>query len=137
MLRHLKSALVICLLASCTSMDNEQASAPSPGAEDSTPVSTSASSPPTSTLPRPAVDASAELATSASGLALSRDGENSRREPTVYKGSNQLVRMPPEQSPVRLIGEDVSLNFEQAPLSEVMHAILGDILNLDYIVDRP
>jgi general secretion pathway protein D len=129
MSRHLKSALVICLLASCTSMESEQAAAPSSEPEDSQPVSTP--------LSRPAVDASAALSTSATGLAQSLDGENSPREPIVYKGNDQLVRMPTVESPVRMIGEDVSLNFEQAPLSEVMHAIMGDILNLDYIVDQP
>jgi general secretion pathway protein D len=41
------------------------------------------------------------------------------------------------QEQVRFVGDDVSLNFEQAPLSEVMHAIMGDILQLDYIVDHP
>ena len=45
--------------------------------------------------------------------------------------------MPPVTEPIRFVGEDVSINFEQAPLSEVMHAIMGDILQLDYVVDQP
>jgi general secretion pathway protein D len=45
--------------------------------------------------------------------------------------------MPPAQAPVTFYGDDVSLDFEQAPLTEVIHAIMGDILGLDYIVEHP
>jgi general secretion pathway protein D len=83
------------------------------------------------------VDASAPLSTSAVGLANSVANEGPRREPTIYRGTNQMVKMPPADGPVRFIGEDVSLNFEQAPLSDVMQAIMGDILNLDFVVDQP
>jgi general secretion pathway protein D len=57
--------------------------------------------------------------------------------PTLYEGTDQLVRLPKAQEPVRFLGEDVSLNFEQAPLTEVVHAVMGDILQLDYIVEHP
>lgn len=89
-------------------------------------------------------DASAEpepiLATSASELAerkAEEKEETAAQEAIVYKGSDRHVKMPQRQEPVRFIGEDVSLNFEQAPLSEVTHAIMGDILKLDYVVDQP
>jgi general secretion pathway protein D len=85
--------------------------------------------------PQPGVDASAELSTSAADLAQSK--EQDRRQPIIYRGDNQTVRMPAVDAPIRMLGDDVSLNFEQAPLSEVLHAIMGDILNLDYIVDQP
>ena len=85
----------------------------------------------------PLVDASAELSTSAAQLAPSNSNEVQRADPILYRGNDQVVRMPSIEAPVRFVGEDVSLNFEQAPLSEVMHAIMGDILQLDYIVDRP
>lgn len=45
--------------------------------------------------------------------------------------------MPAPQQPVQLFGDAVSLNFEQAPLTEVVHAIMGDILELDYVVEHP
>ncbi|MEH6610851.1 MAG: type II secretion system secretin GspD [Halioglobus sp.] len=84
------------------------------------------------------VDASAPLATSATALAK---GEKAEDEPgdeaVIYRGNDKQVNIPAVQSPVRFVGDDVSLNFEQAPLSEVMHAIMGDILALDYIVDNP
>ena len=57
--------------------------------------------------------------------------------PTIYEGTGQVVRMPPAQAPVTFYGDDVSLDFEQAPLTEVIHAIMGDILGLDYIVEHP
>jgi general secretion pathway protein D len=54
-----------------------------------------------------------------------------------YRGNDRQVNIPPVREPIRLLGKDVSLNFEQAPLEEVVHAVLGDILELDYIVDGP
>ena len=77
--------------------------------------------------PRPKVDASAPLATSAADLAKSSAEETETSEPTVYRGNNRQVKMPAVEEPIRFLGEDVSINFEQAPLSEVMHAIMGDI----------
>jgi general secretion pathway protein D len=83
------------------------------------------------------VDASAELSTSAAELAASNSDVSQRTAPTIYRGNDRQVRLPAVEEPVRFLGDDVSLNFEQAPLSEVMHAIMGDILQLDYIVDHP
>jgi general secretion pathway protein D len=81
-------------------------------------------------------EAEITLATSAEELAQS-SGQEERIAPVLYRGTDKLVNAPPAQQPVRFLGEDVSLNFEQAPLSEVVHAIVGDILKLDYIVDGP
>lgn len=120
MLRILKAVLVICLVTSCATMDDPAATTPS-----------------ASGAVTPVVDASADLSTSAVGLAESLDSGSQRREPTVYRGTDQMVNMPPAEGPVHFVGEDVSLNFEQAPLSDVMQAIMGDILNLDFVVDRP
>ncbi|WP_241505880.1 type II secretion system secretin GspD [Parahaliea mediterranea] len=63
--------------------------------------------------------------------------ERDRVEPVIYKGTDRQVRMPEAPDPVRLVGKDVSLNFEEAPLAEVVHAVLSDILNMDYIIDHP
>ena len=52
-------------------------------------------------------------------------------KPTLYAGNDRTVRMPEASPPVKFLGEDVTLNFEQAPLTEVVHAIMGDILKLD------
>ncbi|MEM6579959.1 MAG: type II secretion system secretin GspD [Pseudomonadota bacterium] len=85
------------------------------------------------------VDASAPLATSAADLAQAKiDAEDEESyEPTLYRGNNRQVRVPPVEESIRFLGDDVTINFEQAPLSEVMHAIMGDILQLDYVVDQP
>jgi len=129
MLRNLKSALVVFLLASCATMDSEQATTASADTTDPQQAAAPAS--------KAAVDASAALSTSASALADANAGDQPRAAPTIYRGNDSQWRMPAATQPVKFIGDDVSLNFEQAPLSEVMHAIMGDILQLDYIVDRP
>ena len=63
------------------------------------------------------------------------DEERSRG--VVFAGTDQAVRMPPAREPIKLYGDAVTLNFEEAPLSEVVHSVLGDILELDYIVEHP
>ncbi|MFT6288961.1 MAG: general secretion pathway protein D [Alcanivorax sp.] len=114
------AVVALSLLCSCAALE-EQARSDSP--VDSTKVE------------KKIVDASAPLATSATALASSKEGASS--ESIIYRGNDKQVNIPPVQSPVKFLGDDVSLNFEQAPLSEVMHAIMGDILTLDYIVDNP
>ena len=128
MFRTLKIVLVSCLLGSCATMDSEQATTMTPDVADPQQASMPAS--------KPFVDASAALSTSASALA-DANGSEQRAAPTLYRGNDAQWRMPAVPEPVKFIGDDVSLNFEQAPLSEVMHAIMGDILQLDYVVDRP
>jgi len=58
-------------------------------------------------------------------------------EPTIFRGTDEVFRQPSAQPPVRLLGDAVSLNFEEAPLTEVVHAVMGDILELDYVVEHP
>ena len=55
----------------------------------------------------------------------------------IFPGTDVSVQMPPAREPIKLYGDAVSLNFEEAPLSEVVHSVLGDILELDYIVEHP
>ncbi|HEY6131699.1 MAG TPA: type II secretion system secretin GspD [Halioglobus sp.] len=111
-------------------MDHEPAITESAAVEDSRQS-------PLPATPLEPVEASAELSTSASALADSTTGGNQRAKPIIYRGTDTTVRMPAATEPVKFLGDDVSLNFEQAPLSDVMHAILGDILKLDYVVDQP
>ena len=47
------------------------------------------------------------------------------------------IRPPVVREPLKLYGDAVSMNFEEAPLADVVHSILGDTLNLDYIVEHP
>ncbi|WP_193495526.1 type II secretion system secretin GspD [Nitrincola alkalisediminis] len=57
--------------------------------------------------------------------------------PQLYKGNDQVVRAPSSSEPVRFFGEDVSLSFEEAPITQVVHIILGEILKLDYVIEHP
>ncbi|MFT7287656.1 MAG: general secretion pathway protein D [Halieaceae bacterium] len=81
-------------------------------------------------------EAATPLASSAAELAQKQEASR-RAEPVLYPGTDAQVRLPEPQKVVKFLGDDVSLNFEQAPLDEVVHAIIGDILQLDYVVDRP
>lgn len=82
------------------------------------------------------VDAEREL--SATAQALARESRsNERSKPKLYPGTGPQVRLPQPADPVRFVGDDVSLNFEQAPLDEIVQAIMGDILELDYLIDHP
>ena len=120
MQKTLTAATVVLLLTSCST----NYSGTSTGAAPAAPKKAS-------------VDASAPLSTSAAGLAGSAEEEPAGAAPTIYRGTDRQVNMPAVAEPIRFLGEDVSINFEQAPLSEVMHAIMGDILQLDYVVDQP
>ena len=62
--------------------------------------------------------------------------ESDRSDPTLMPGSDKMVNMPEERPAIKLYGDDVALDFEQAPLVEVVHAIMGDILGLDYVIER-
>ncbi len=54
-----------------------------------------------------------------------------------YRGNDQVVGLPPARDPISFVGDAVALSFENAPLSEVTHAILSDVLGIDYLVDGP
>ena len=67
--------------------------------------------------------------------------EAAAAEPTsqtaaMFVGNDQNVNMPVARPPLTLAGDAVMLNFEQAPLNEVIHTILGDTLELDYVIEN-
>jgi len=68
---------------------------------------------------------------------LARQQQEEKTQPTLFTGTDRMIDMPPDREPVKVYGEDVSLNFEEAPLVEVVHTIMGEILDLDYIVEHP
>lgn len=119
------------VLASCTAMQQEQQSA----------------------LDRQEDNAATELvatvmpanAPAGASSRLGRDSQGAAEQseayiksaPTIYSGTDKVVQMPPAQAPVKFYGDAVSLDFEQAPLTAVIHAIMGDILGVDYIVEHP
>lgn len=59
------------------------------------------------------------------------------KEPLVVRGNDTLFK-PPRPLPDGIgAGDPVSLDFEQAPVTEVIHAVLGDILKLPYVINQP
>lgn len=58
-------------------------------------------------------------------------------EPTVIAGNDKMFNPPARRPGVALKGEAVALRFEQAPVTEVVHAILGDLLNMPYVINQP
>ena len=86
-----------------------------------------------------AIDAGAPLSTSASDLASAKieADEVGEAEAIKYSGTDLVVAPPPALEPVRFVGDAVTLSFENAPLSEVTHAVLSDVLGVDYLVDGP
>jgi len=82
------------------------------------------------------IDAAQPLEASAQALADS-DDDDSMGEPVKFVGSDQMVNLPKAAKPVRFVGDAVTLSFENAPLSEVAHAVLSDILGVDYLIDGP
>ena len=64
------------------------------------------------------------------------DAPDLSSEPAVFIGTDEGAQLPPARPPIRLDGDAVMLNFEQAPLNEVIHTILGDTLGLDYVIEN-
>ncbi|MDO6746787.1 type II secretion system secretin GspD [Gilvimarinus sp. 1_MG-2023] len=55
-------------------------------------------------------------------------------ENIVYAGSDQTISTPKAEPTTKMVGDGVSLNFENTPLIDVVHGILGDILAQEYQV---
>ncbi|MFP5414233.1 MAG: type II secretion system secretin GspD [Gammaproteobacteria bacterium] len=58
-------------------------------------------------------------------------------EPLIVRGDQVMFRTPRPTGAQAVAGDPVSLDFEQAPVTEVVHAILGDILAVPYVVNQP
>lgn len=58
------------------------------------------------------------------------------KSPSVFLGDDVAIALPEPRAPIRLDGDAVMLNFEQAPLNDVIHTILGDTLELDYVIEN-
>lgn len=60
----------------------------------------------------------------------------SRSEPTIIRGDDRFFKSPEPASPVLVSGDAVSLHFEQAPVTDVVHALLGDMLKVPYTITQ-
>lgn len=58
-------------------------------------------------------------------------------DPTLIIGNDRMFNTPEGPASVSVSGEAVSLRFEQAPVTEVVHAVLGDVLGLSYVINQP
>lgn len=76
-------------------------------------------------------------ATTGAGMPDAPDPADPRPEARLFPGTDRAVRLPPEHEPVSIRGEAVKLNFVDAPLEDVVEAILGDLLELPYSIDGP
>ena len=113
----LLTGCAVVMLSACATTPPEQ----SEDASGSSPAVSAA------TLPEPAQADSASAVSSA----------KSREANTLIEmGSETSIDVPPARPPIRLDGEAVMLNFEQAPLVEVLHSILGETLGLDYVIEN-
>ena len=70
------------------------------------------------------------------------DNDASEIEPATssartFLRDDNAISMPEPRPAIEIDGDAVMLNFEQAPLTEVVHSILGDTLNLDYVIEHP
>ena len=88
----------------------------------------------------PSGSAGSDPITDTQSAALSEQGEENQEPAAVqsalYLGTDKGVQLPTARPPIRLDGDAVMLNFEQAPLNEVIHTILGDTLGLDYVIEN-
>ncbi|MFT3817639.1 MAG: type II secretion system secretin GspD [Rubrivivax sp.] len=60
---------------------------------------------------------------------------DSDNQPRLLKGTDRVYA--PPAAPPALQGAPVDLRFEDTPVREVVHAILGDLLKLDYMLHPP
>ncbi|MDD2987859.1 MAG: type II secretion system secretin GspD [Zoogloea sp.] len=58
-------------------------------------------------------------------------------KPSLIRGSDQMIKDVPVKASVAVSGKEVSLRFEQAPATDVVHAILGDLLKVPYSIHQP
>ncbi|MDR1661274.1 MAG: type II secretion system secretin GspD [Azoarcus sp.] len=70
-------------------------------------------------------------------LASLRDAADDRAAPTLFPGNDAMINTPSARGSIAARGGAVTLSFEQAPVTEVVHAVLGDLLKLDYSILTP
>lgn len=69
--------------------------------------------------------------TTAGSNASTTAAPDSTRRQRIYPGNDQTVNLAP-RAPTSVGGQKISLNFDRAPLSDVVQSIVGDILKKPY-----
>lgn len=60
---------------------------------------------------------------------------SSAAEPRIFRGDDQVIATPKPVAP--LTGPSNSFRFEEAPMLDVVHVILRDVLKVDYVIHPP
>lgn len=79
---------------------------------------------------------SGESSAERSSRAIGLSGEVGREDPILVRGTDRMVAQPRIRPGVSVSGAAVSLQFEQAPIVEVIHAVFGDVLGLPYVITQ-
>ena len=96
---------------------------------------------PTVPLPEVATDAGATMASPPAASAVVATEKpvtpSARSSTRVFPGTDRMIKadIAPKIDPVLTSSDKVSLNFENAPLGNLAHALLGDLLQLNYSID--
>lgn len=76
-------------------------------------------------------------ATAPGGVDEALEGVTERQKPTLIIGTDRQIRLSAARPVTISTGGAVSLKFEQAPVTEVVHAVLGDVLKVNYTIHQP
>jgi general secretion pathway protein D len=80
---------------------------------------------------------SAQVGTASGSIAASESDPSRELSPRLFKGSD-VVLAPPRPGATRApAAKDVSFKFEQAPVREVVHAVIGELLGYTYVLHQP
>lgn len=58
------------------------------------------------------------------------------QDPVLVRGTDRMIAQPRPHVGVLVSGAAVSLQFEQAPIVDVIHAVFGDVLGLPYVITQ-
>lgn len=58
------------------------------------------------------------------------------QDPVLVRGTDRMIAQPRPHGGVSVSGAAVSLQFEQAPIVDVIHAVFGDVLGLPYVITQ-
>jgi len=58
-------------------------------------------------------------------------------KPRIFRGTDEVLAPAPPRAAPAATAQDVSFKFEQAPVREVVHVVLGELLGLTYVLHQP
>lgn len=133
----LLASLTLAGCAGLTAPDEHQESLREPDVSGSVGASAQASRPPLRRILTQDGAVPAQQKPSDAAKAAPAKGEPPKAGATMIRGNDRMFANPASPPQTPLAGEAVSLKFEQAPVTEVVHAVLGEILGLPYVINQP